>query len=91
MANHKSAIKRYRQNERRRQRNQSLQSSVRTTIKNTRLAIESKDGEVIASKLKAVNKILYKAVTKGVLKPNTAARKLSRLSRAAHLAHESGS
>ena len=89
MANHKSAIKRQGQNERRRQRNQSIESSVRSTLKNTRLAIQSKDEDAIALKLKAANRALYKAVSKGVLKSNTAARKLSRLSRAAHLATKS--
>lgn len=84
MANHKSAIKRYRQNQRRHRRNQSIQSEVRTTIKNTRLAIDSKDADAIALKLRAANQILYKAVAKGVLKQNTASRKLARLSRAAH-------
>lgn len=89
MANHKSAIKRQGQNERRRHRNQSIQSSVRSTLKSTRLAIQSKDEEAIALKLKAANRALYKAVSKGVLKNNTAARKLSRLSRAAHVALKS--
>lgn len=88
MANHKSAIKRYRQNQRRRRRNQSLQSEVRSTIKNTRLAIDSKDEDAIGLKLRAANQILYKAVAKGVLKRNTASRKLARLSRAAHLARQ---
>lgn len=91
MANHKSAIKRYRQNERRHRRNQSLQSEVRTTIKNTRLAIDGKDADAVALKLRAANQILYKAVAKGVLKQNTASRKLARLSRAAHLARRAES
>ena len=89
MANHKSAIKRHGQSQRRRGRNQAIESRIRSTVKNTRIAIEGKDENEITLKLKAANRMLYKAVSKGVLKPNTAARKLSRLSRAAHLALQS--
>ena len=86
MANHKSAIKRHRQSEERQLRNQAVRSRVRSTIKNARAAIESKDEDAIALKLRDANQILYKAVSQGVLKPNTASRKLSRLSKAAHTA-----
>lgn len=86
MANHKSAIKRHRQSEERHVRNQAVRSRVRSTIKNVRVAIQSKDKEAIALKLRDANQILYKAVSQGILKPNTASRKLSRLSKAAHIA-----
>jgi len=91
LANHKSAIKRHRQNEQQYLRNQAIRSRVRSTIKNARIAIESKDTDAITLKLRVANQMLYKAVSKGVLKPNTAARKLSRLSKAAHLAVASDS
>ncbi len=86
MANHKSAIKRHQQSIRRHQRNQSLQSRVRTLVKKVRAAIETKDQETIAEKIREVNGLLDKAVAKGVLKRNTASRKLARLARAAHRA-----
>ena len=86
MANHKSAIKRHQQSIRRHQRNQSLQSRVRTLVKKVRAAIDAKDQETIAEKIREVNGLLDKAVAKGVLKRNTASRKLSRLARAAHRA-----
>lgn len=86
MANHKSAIKRHRQSEERQLRNQAVRSRVRSTIKNVRVAIESKDKDAITLKLRDANQILYKAVSQGILKSNTASRKLSRLSKAAHLA-----
>ena len=86
MANHKSAIKRHRQSEQQHRRNQAVNSRVRSTLKNVRIAIANKDEDAIALKLRDANQILYKAVSKGVLKPNTAARKLSRLSKAAHRA-----
>ena len=84
MANHKSAIKRHNQSVRRRQRNQAVRSSVRTLVKKVREAIESRDREAIERKIREVNRLLDKAVTKGVLKRNTASRKLARLARAAH-------
>lgn len=84
MANHKSAIKRHNQSVRRRQRNQAVRSSVRTLVKKVRAAIESRDREAIEQKIREVNRLLDKAVTKGVLKRNTASRKLARLARAAH-------
>lgn len=86
MANHKSAIKRHQQSVRRRLRNQSVDSSVKTLIKKVRAAIETKDPESIAMRIREVNGLLDKAVAKGVIKRNTASRKLSRLARAAHQA-----
>ena len=86
MANHKSAVKRHQQSIRRRRRNQSLESSVKTLVKKVRAAIDQKDPEVIAEKIKEVNGLLDKAVVKGVIKRNTASRKLSRLARAGHQA-----
>ena len=86
MANHKSAVKRHQQSLRRRRRNQSLESSVKTLVKKVRAAIDQKDPEVIAEKIKEVNGLLDKAVVKGVIKRNTASRKLSRLARAGHQA-----
>ncbi len=86
MANHKSAIKRHQQSIRRHQRNQALQTRVKTLVKKVRAAIDTKDQETIAEKIREVNGLLDKAVVKGVIKRNTASRKLSRLARAAHRA-----
>ena len=86
MANHKSAVKRHHQSLRRRRRNQSVESSVKTLIKKVRAAIDSKNPEAIAEKIREVNGSLDKAVARGVIKRNTASRKLSRLARAAHRA-----
>jgi small subunit ribosomal protein S20 len=52
-------------------------------IKKARQAIESKNGENTHLQLRAVNKALGKAVSKGIIKNNTASRWLSRLSRSA--------
>ena len=86
MANHKSAVKRHQQSLRRRRRNQSFQSSVKTLVKKVRAAIDKKDPEAIAQRIKEVNGLLDKSVVKGAIKRNTASRKLSRLARAGHQA-----
>jgi len=80
MANTKSALKRMRQNERRRLRNRALRSKVRTALKTARAAIAEKVPTAQASTLDAI-RALDKAVTKGVVHRNTAARKKSRLAR----------
>lgn len=79
MPNHKSAEKRMRQNEKRRAINRSNRSRLRTEIKRLRAAIETgaKDGltETYASTVSAIDK----AVNKGVLHRNAAARHKARL------------
>ena len=77
MANTKSAIKRMRQNERRRLRNRAVRSKVRSAIK---IARSGEGPEPRASIADAI-RILDKAVSKGVVHRNTAARKKSALAR----------
>lgn len=86
MANTKSAIKRMRQAEKRRLRNRAIRSRVRTAIKNARTALPSGGDAARAAVIEAI-RIIDKAVTKGVLHRNTAARKKSALAR--RLAHQS--
>ncbi len=83
MAIHPSAIKRHRQSLKRRSINKDIKSRIRTLIKKARQAIEAKDRDGISVQLGEVNQALGKAVSKGVLKRNTAARWLSRLARSA--------
>lgn len=84
MARHPSAIKRHRQSVNRRVRNIETKSKLRTMIKKARQAIEEKNTETIPAQVRAVNKALGQAVSKGIIKPNTASRWLSRISRAGH-------
>jgi small subunit ribosomal protein S20 len=77
---HTSALKRHRQSLKARERNAEIKSRIRSLIKKARQAIESKDRNT-ALQIRAVNKALGKAVSKGVIKNNTASRWLSRLSR----------
>lgn len=78
MANTKSAIKRMRQNERRRLKNRVARSRVRTALKGARAATTEKVETARASVGDAIRS-LDKAVTKGIVHQNTAARKKSRL------------
>jgi small subunit ribosomal protein S20 len=76
VANIKSQIKRNRQNEKRRLRNRSVRSELRTHQK----AVEAAAGtDEEAEALRAAMKKIDKAASKGVLHKNTAARRKSRL------------
>ena len=77
MANTKSAIKRMRQNETRRLRNRTIRSQVRTAVKSART---TQGGDLRTAVAEAIRS-LDKAVTKGVIHRNTAARKKSSLAR----------
>jgi small subunit ribosomal protein S20 len=81
MPNHKSAEKRMRQNEKRRQINRSNRTRVRTAIKNLRGALSSEDGTKVKELLPNTISTIDKAVQKGVLHKNAAARYKSRLTR----------
>ena len=82
MANHKSAEKRVRQTEKRRQRNKHVLSTMRTYIKRVRMAIADGNAEDATERLKAATQSLAKAASKGVIHRNQARRKISRLTKA---------
>ena len=79
MANIKGQIKRNRQNEKRRQRNKGIRSEINSRVKTTLKNAES-DNATSEDLQEAVKKI-DKAVAKGIMHKNTAARKKSRLSK----------
>ena len=81
MANHKSALKRARQNEIRRLRNKSTKTRVKNVEKSVRLAINEKSKEAALNELNSAKSTIDKAAKKGVIHKKTASRKLSRLSR----------
>jgi small subunit ribosomal protein S20 len=79
LANIKSAIKRNKQNEKRRLRNRHFKGRARSFIKKARMAIEAEDvSEARQATLEAIS-ALDKAAEKGVLHKNNAARRKSRL------------
>jgi len=80
---HTSAVKRHRQSLKKRSRNIEAKSKLRTLIKRAHQAIADKNPETAASQIRAVNKALGTAVSKGIIKSNTASRWLSRISRSA--------
>ncbi|HEX8355206.1 MAG TPA: 30S ribosomal protein S20 [Pyrinomonadaceae bacterium] len=79
MPNHKSAEKRVRQNEKRRDINRGNRGRLRTGIKKLRAAIESGDAGAAQGLLSQTVSLIDKAVQKGVLHRNAAARHKSRL------------
>lgn len=79
MANNPSAEKRNRQNIKRRARNKAALSALRTAVKKARNAIDGK-AETAADLKKSAISIIDRAVSKGVLKRETASRYVSRLS-----------
>ena len=78
MANKKSAEKRIRQTLVRRARNRVALSALRTSIKKARVAVDAKAADA-ANLVKAAVASIDKAVSKGVLKRQTASRYISRL------------
>lgn len=80
MANTKSAKKAVRKIERRTEVNKARRSRMRTFIRKVEEAVSGGDKEAANAALKAAQPEIMRAVTKGVMKKNTAARKVSRLS-----------
>jgi small subunit ribosomal protein S20 len=79
MANIKSQQKRNRTNELSRQRNVATRSRMRTLIKNALAAIAEKDADKVKSTVTIALSAIDRAVTKGVIHRNAAARKKSML------------
>lgn len=81
MANTPQAKKRIRRNERRAEINGARVSRIRNFVKKVELAIAGGDKATAAAALKQAQPELARGVARGVLHKNTAARKLSRLSK----------
>ena len=81
MVTHLSAIKRARQNEKRRVRNLHVKTTVKSYVKRVRTAIESKDIEGAQKALSEAIPLIQKAHSRGVYHKNTSSRKISRLTR----------
>ncbi|BCD67216.1 30S ribosomal protein S20 [Nitratiruptor sp. YY09-18] len=79
MANHKSALKRVRQTKKRTERNRFYRTRMKNMIKAVREAVEAGDKEKALEALKVANKRIHEYVSKGIIKKNNAARKVSKL------------
>ena len=80
MANTRSARKRIKQNDRRRLRNRGVRSTIRSAVKTARGAAGDKSPHAKEAVLEAI-RILDRAVSRGIIHRNTAARKKSTLAR----------
>jgi small subunit ribosomal protein S20 len=78
MANTKSAIKRIKTSEKKHQRNVAVKSATRTYVKKAKTAISQSPAEAQADLTAAIS-ALDRAAKKGVIHPNNAARRKSRL------------
>ena len=81
MPNIKSAVKRMRQNEKRRLRNRSRLSEMRTAVKKFRRLVENGELDEARAVLPSVYSVIDKTAQHGVIHRNTAARSKSRLSK----------
>ena len=81
MATHKSAMKRIRQNEKRRLHNRAYRNRTRTLVKKARAAIESGNLEEAQKATQIAVRDLDKLASRGVVHKRNAARRKSRLMR----------
>lgn len=81
MANHKSALKRIKQNRKRNERNIHIRSTLRTFIKRVREAAAAKDVTGAEQALAAAIPVIDAAASKGVIHSSNASRNVSRLTK----------
>ena len=86
MANHKSAVKRARQNEIRRLRNKATRTRVKSIVKEVRTSAGEASSEETKAILNTAQSVIDKASKKGVIHKRSAARKISRLTKLANSA-----
>ena len=79
MADHASAKKRARQTEKRRLVNRAVMSTMKTSMKKVREAVEKKDFSNIDMLLRDAQSVIAKTRRKGVIHKNNMARRISRL------------
>ena len=79
MAHHASAKKALRQNVKNNERNKSRSSDIKTFIKKVLAAVAAKDLTLAQDIFKTAQSKIMKGAKKNLMKPNTAARKVSRL------------
>ena len=88
MANIKSQIKRNRKDPKRERRNKAVETALKTYAKRVRTATAT-DPDASAVELRRASQEIDRAVAKGVLHKRAAARRKSRLARAANLGRPS--
>ncbi len=83
MANIKSQIKRNRQNAKRQERSKAVRTALKTSTKKVRTAVAAGDADEAAARQREAARALDRAVAKGIVHKRTAARRKSRLAKAA--------
>jgi small subunit ribosomal protein S20 len=86
MANIKSQIKRNKTNERRAVANKAVRTALKTSTKKVRTAVAEGDAEAALARSREAARALDKAASRGVIHKRTAARRKSRLAKAANSA-----
>ena len=81
MANHKSALKRNRQNSVRNARNTAYRTQLKTSTKKVLAAVEANDKGGAQEAFKTATKLITKIAGKGVIHKRTASRKISQLAK----------
>lgn len=81
MAHSKQALKRHRQSERRTVINRGRRSRIRTFVRHVEDALAAGDKDAAVAALKVAEPVLARSGQQGILKANTADRKISRLTR----------
>ena len=81
MANHKSALKRNRQNVVRRARNRANKTKIKTAVKAVNEAIEENSLDAAKAALQTAIPVIMRAASKGTIPKKTASRKVSRLTK----------
>jgi small subunit ribosomal protein S20 len=83
VANIKSQIKRNKQNEKARQRNKAVKSTLKTSVRKFREAADAGDADAVAAAMRAATRDLDKAASKGVIHKNQAANRKSAIAKRA--------
>lgn len=81
MANHKSAKKRARQDEKRAARNRQSRTRAKTAVKSARTALDSGDASQSNSAVRNAEGVLRRVASKGVIPKKRASRQISRLAK----------
>ena len=83
MANHKSSLKRAKQDEKKKLRNRIVKTQLKNAVKSVRTASVEQGGDLLQM-LQQTQSTIDKAAKKGVIHKRTAARKISRLAKLAN-------
>jgi small subunit ribosomal protein S20 len=81
MADHKQAAKRHKQSLKRNERNRFFISTMRSKIKQARLALDGTDKNVAIDMVNKAGSYIHKVASKGMIHKNKASRLVSRMTK----------